>query len=99
MLRNIDYEKIIETICYVKGIKRNETLKILGDREYKYVLLLLLKKYKCSDIEYVHKDFPISSKTTVNYGLKKAEERFFINKEFREMYFEIEDILEKTSRI
>ena len=91
----IDYEKIIEAICYVKGIKRHETLKILRDREYKYVLFLLLKKYKCKYIESVYKDFMISSKRAANYGLKKAEERFFINKEFREMYFEIENILDK----
>ena len=96
MFKDIDYEKIIEAICYVKGIKRHETLKILRDREYKYILFLLLKKYKCSDVESVCKDFPISSKRAVNYGLKKAQERFFINKEFREMYFEIENILDKT---
>ncbi len=95
MYVNIDYEKIIEAICYVKGIKRYETLKILRDREYKYILFLLLKKYKCKDTESIYKDFPISSKRAANYGLKKAEERFFINKEFREMYFEIENILDK----
>ena len=40
MLKNIDYEKIIEAICYVKGIKRHESLKILKDRECKYILFL-----------------------------------------------------------
>lgn len=93
MLKNIDYEKIIEAICEVKGIKSNELLKILKDKECKYILLLLLKKYKCGDVENVYKDFMISNKRAVTYGAKKAEERFFVNKEFREMYFEIEDIL------
>jgi len=92
----IDYEKIIEAICYFKGVKRNESLKILRDREYKYILFLLLKKYKCKNVEDVYKDFKISSKRAVNCNLKKAEERFFINKEFREMYFEIQDMLDKT---
>ncbi|MCB2293155.1 ribose-5-phosphate isomerase [Clostridium algoriphilum] len=95
MLKNIDYDKIIEAICYVKGIKRHESLKISKDRECKYILFLLLKKYKCGDAESVYKKFLISSKRAVNYGLKKAEEQFFINKEFREMYFEIENVLKE----
>ena len=93
MLKNIDYEKIIEAICYVKGIKRHESLKILKDRECKYILFLLLQKHKFEDAEIAYKKFLIFNKRSVNYGVKKAEERFFINKEFREMYFEIENIL------
>ena len=90
MLKYIDYDKIIEAICYVKGIKRVDLLKILKNRDCKYILLLLLKKYKCDDVESIYKDFLIFGKRAINYGSKKAEERFFINKEFREMYFEIE---------
>lgn len=97
MLKNINYEKIIEAICYAKGIKSHESLKILKDREYKYILFLLLKKYKCADEESDYKKLLISNKTAVNYGLKKAEERFFINKEFRDRYFEIENILDRTN--
>jgi hypothetical protein len=96
MLKNIDYEKILEAICEVKGIKSDELLKILKDKECKYILFLLLKKYKCEDVESVYKDFLISGKRAANYGSKKAEERFFINKEFREMFFEIEDRLDKV---
>jgi len=95
MLKNIHYEKIIEAICYVKGIKRHESLKISKNRECKYILFLLLKKFKCGDVEDVYKYFLISNKRAINYGLKKAEERFFINKEFREMYLEVENILER----
>jgi len=94
MLKNIDYEKIIEAICYVKGIKENESLKISKDRECRYILFLLLKKFKCGDVENAYRYFLITNRRAINYGLKKAEERFFINKEFREMYFEIENILE-----
>ena len=93
MLKSIDYEKIIEAICEVKGIKTNELLKILNDRECKYILFLLLKKYRCGNVESAYKDFLISHKRAVSYGSKKAEERFFINKEFRETFFEIEEIL------
>jgi hypothetical protein len=93
MLKSIDYEKIIEAICEVKGIKTFEVLKVLKDRECKYILFLLFKKYRCGNVESAYKDFVISNKRAVNYGSKKAEERFFINKEFRETFFEIEDIL------
>ncbi len=96
MLNNIDYDKIIEAICYVKGVKRHESLKISKDREFKYILFLLLKKYKCGDAENIYEKFQILNKRSINYGLKKAEERFFINKEFREMYFEIENVLDKV---
>lgn len=96
MLKNIEYDKVIDAICEVKGIKSDELLKILKDKECKYILFLLLKKYKCGDVENIYKDFLILSKRAANYGSKKAEERFFINKEFREMYFEIENILDKV---
>ena len=97
VLKNIDYEKIVEAICEVKGIKSDELLKILKDKECKYILFLLLKKYKCGDVESAYRDFLISSKRAVSYGSKKAEERFFVNKEFREMFFEIEDMLGKVN--
>lgn len=96
MLKNIDYGKIIEAICEVKGIKSDDLLKIVKDRECKYVLFLLLKKYKCGDIESAYKDFVISSKRAASYGSKRAEERFFINKEFREMYLEIQNRIDKV---
>jgi hypothetical protein len=42
------------------------------------------------------RDFFIDSKKFINYNLKKAEEKFFINKEFRDMYFEAELIVGET---
>lgn len=96
MLKSIDYEKILEAICEMKGIKTYEVLKVLKDRECKYILFLLLKKYRCGNVENAYTDFVISNKRAINYGSKKAEERFFINKEFREMFFEVENILDKV---
>ena len=93
MLKNIDYEKIIEAICEVKGMKTYELQRILKDRDCKYILLLLLKKYRCGNVEDAYKEFLVSHKRAVSYGSKKAEEQFFINKEFRTLVFEIEDIL------
>lgn len=89
------YEKIIQVICNIKGIRREELYKILQDRECKYLLFLLLKKYRCTDIEKLKKDFFEMNKRRVNYNTKKAEEKFFINKNFRDVYFEIQGKLEK----
>ena len=94
---NMDkYDKIIEIICRAKGIEKEELFKILKDRECKYLMFLLLKKYKCLDLEKLSKDFSIESRKTINYNFKKAEERFFVSKEFRDMYFELEETVEKT---
>lgn len=95
-MRKDKYSKIIDTICEIKGISRDELYKILKDKECRYLLFLLLKKYKCADIEILSRDFSIESRKRVNYNVKKAEEKFFINKEFRDMFFEAEDIIDKT---
>lgn len=90
------YEKIINIICEYKGINRDEIVKLLRDRDCKYLLFLLLKKYKCDDFEKLNKDFCIESKKSVNYSFRKAEEKFLINREFRELVFKAEDKVEKT---
>jgi hypothetical protein len=90
------YLRILQVICGIKGIDREELFRILKDRESKYLLFLLLKKYKCTDMDVLHRDFSIDSKKSINYNMKKAEEKFFINKDFRDMYFEAEGIIEKV---
>ena len=89
------YEKILNVLCDCKGINREEFLNILKDKEYKYLLFLFLKKYKCVDLDKLKKDFKIESKKSINYNCKKAEEKFFVNREFRELYFEMEEIISK----
>jgi len=90
-----NYEKIIEIICSMKGINRGELFKILEDKEFKYLFFLLLKKYKCDDMNKINEDFSIDSRRVVNYNVKKAQEKFFINKEFREAYFQAEKRIEE----
>ena len=93
--REENYVKIIEVLCKYKGINKEELFRILKDQESKYLLFLLLKKYKCADLDKLNKDFSIESLKSVNYNVKKAEEKFFINKNFRDMYFEAEEIIKK----
>lgn len=97
MYRIDNYEKIINIICAMKGITKKELYKILKDRECKYLLFLLLKKYKCDDIDIINRDFSIKNKRIVNYNIKKGREKFFINKEFREIYFEAEKEIEELN--
>lgn len=93
--KNTKYEKIIELLCEYKGIKREELIRILEDEECKYLLFLLLKKYNCMDISNLTKDFDINNKRKLNNNVKKAQEKFLLNRRIREMYFEAETIIEK----
>lgn len=95
MKRECTYEKIIDVICEVKRLDREELFKILKDTECKYLLFLLLRKYKCADLEKINEDFHKDIKKSIKFNLKKAEEKFFVNKEFRELFFETEDIIDK----
>lgn len=89
------YDKILSVICDYKGISREDLICILKDKNYKYLLFLFLKKYRCIDLAKLKEDFSMQSKKSINCNCKKAEEKFFVNKEFRELYFEIEEMISK----
>lgn len=88
------YERIIELMCEYKGINKRDLYKLLKDKNCKYMLFLILKKYG-GGYEYIKNDIPECNKRIINYNCKRAEKMFLINKEFRDMYFEIEDEIEK----
>ena len=89
------YDKIITFICAYKNISKEELFRILKDRECKYLLLLLLEKYRCADMTRLSHDLSVNSPKSIKYSIKKAEEKFFINRDFRELYFELEEMIEK----
>ncbi|NEZ50403.1 hypothetical protein [Clostridium massiliodielmoense] len=89
------YENVISAICKIKGIRKGELYKILKDKECKYLLFLLLNKNKCIDIDSINRDFSINSKRAVNNNIRKAQEKLLINREFREIYFSLQDELDK----
>ena len=43
------YLKILESICNYYGLTKSDLLNILKDRDDRYLLLLLLRKYICMD--------------------------------------------------
>ncbi|CDG02674.1 Hypothetical Uncharacterized protein [Clostridium chauvoei JF4335] len=55
----------------------------------------MLKNYKCLEKEKLQAIINVISGKTINYNLRKAEEKLLINKDFRELYFEIEEGLDK----
>ncbi|WP_243103880.1 ribose-5-phosphate isomerase [Clostridium sp. JN-1] len=95
MDKNIRYERIIEILCKYKNINRNELVEILKDNECKYLLFLLIKRYRCCDVDMLSKDFPNINKKRMNNNLRRAEEKLLINRKIRDMYFEAEELIER----
>jgi hypothetical protein len=89
------YETIIEIVCKYKGISKEQLTTILRDKDCKHLLFLLLEKYKCIDIDNISRDLNILNPKSIRYNVKKAEEKFFVNRDFREKYFELEEIAKK----
>jgi hypothetical protein len=68
---------------------------LLKQKECRYLILLLTSNYKCTCVERIIRDFNWKSQRSIKIGMKKAEEKFFINRDFREKYLELENILKK----
>lgn len=94
--REIKFKKVITALCEYKGISEEKLIELLSNKDSRYLLFLLLKRYKCVDFEMINKHLVLSSKKSINYNLKKAEEKFFLNKEFREKYFEADEIIKNS---
>lgn len=90
-----NYIKIIESICNVNNINQKDIIELLRKKDNKYLLLLMLKKYGCFNREEIKNLLQIETSSSVNYNLRKAEEKFFINRDFREKYIQIEKNIEK----
>ena len=89
------YLKILKVIALYNNMNDENIIKLLKDRDNKYLLLLFLKNYNCMDKEKIKEIFNYKNTNSINYNVKKAEEKFLINKDFREKYFEIEESLLK----
>ncbi|MBE6049276.1 MAG: hypothetical protein E7214_01080 [Clostridium sp.] len=95
MNKSYRYMKIIKVLSLYYGMDDKEFINLLKNKESKYLLLLLLKKYKCiNETELMH-ILNYKNKRSVIYNTKKAEEKLLINKEFREKFFEVEENLLK----
>lgn len=95
MINSDRYSNIIKVISMYYGIDNNNFISSLKDKEKKYLLVLFLSKYKCINQDQTKLMLNVKSTRSVSCTLKKAEEKFFINREFRMLYFELEKKLEK----
>lgn len=86
---------VMNVLAAYLGIEVREMKEKLKKKENKYIFLLLLKNYKCLQKDKVKEVLEIISDKSIKYNVDKAEEKFLVNKEFREMYFEIEEGLNK----
>ena len=64
-------------------------------REFKYLLLLLMKEFKCLDKEFIKTQLNLKCDRTIDNNMKKAEEKLLINSEFRNDFFYLEKRLDK----
>ncbi|SCK01529.1 Uncharacterised protein [uncultured Clostridium sp.] len=92
MIKIERYRAIIEVLCRHYKINDFNLMTLLKNKECKYLFLLLLSEYGCLEKEKLVSELIFSSNKSINYNLKKAEEKLLINKQFRDNY----SILEKT---
>lgn len=92
---NDRYINILRGISLYYGMDENNFIKLLKDKENKYLLLLLAKKYKCMDEDQIMGVLNYRSKKSFLYNVKRAEEKLLINREFRDKFFQIEESLLK----
>lgn len=96
MEKKINKESIIiNVLLSYLGIENKNYNEILSKKENKYILLLLLKRYNCLNKEDIKEILHRISDRSLKNNIEKAEEKFLINKEFRKLYLEIEDHIDK----
>lgn len=87
---------ILDIICSHYEISKGQLYLILKNTESRYLLLLLLKKYKCLDRKLIKETLILKSDRIIDNNMKKAEEKLLINREFRENFFLLENKIEKN---
>ncbi|WP_300382592.1 hypothetical protein [Clostridium sp.] len=98
MENNYELDKITivsNVMCAHLGVDSKELNKTLKKKENKYLYLLLLKNYKCLNKERLKDILDIINEKSISININKAEEKFLVNKNFRETYVEIEKGLNK----
>ena len=96
MEKKINKESIIiNVLLSYLGIENKNYNEILSKKENKYILILLLKRYNCLNKKEIKEILQRISDRSLKNNTEKAEEKFLINKEFRKLYLEIEDHIDK----
>ncbi len=93
MINKVEVIKMV--MCNYFNINEEKLEILFKDKEKIYLILLLMKRYNCLGKDEIEKEIEkiISRKTKRN--VDKAEEKILINKQFRDMYFTLEDEIDK----
>ena len=83
-------------MCKYYNKNYDEFKNILNEKENLYIMLLLMKKFRCLNGDIIQENLGILNSRMLNYKIKKAEEKILINKNFREEYFELEDKIKQN---
>lgn len=94
-MENDRYHKIINYVCQYNNISNEELVDILKHKECRYMLFLLLRRYGCDDKELLKELLKIENKRKLSETYRKAEEKFFVNRAFRDKYLEMEKNAQK----
>ena len=86
---------VMSVLASYLEVDMSEMSKELRKRENRYIFLLLLKNYKCLQKDRAKEALEIISDKSYKSNMDKAQEKFLVNKEFRERYFEIQEGLNK----
>lgn len=84
------YLTIIKTICEKNNISNDELEDILKEKEFKYLVILCLKKYECIDEEGLKRILRVKTRRSLYNNIRKAEEKLLINRNFRKRYYDLE---------
>ena len=85
-----------KVLCYYYGVEWNQIQSKMNNKENRYILLLLLKEYNLIELDKAKKEMGLNYIKNIKYGIKKAEEKFLVNKYFRDKYILIEDEVRKV---
>ena len=99
MQNKLKYVKVLNNICNYYGINEGEFIKLLKNRDNKYILLLILKNNHCLQVDKIKEIFNMKTSKSISSSLRLAEEKLLINRLFREKYFELENNIEKNEMI
>lgn len=84
-------------LCKYYGISKLDLIHLLKNKECKYLFLLLLNEYGCLEKDKLINELIFSSNKSIDYNLKKAEEKLLINKQFRENYSNLDKTIKMNN--
>lgn len=92
---NNKYLKILKIIYGYYGIDESGFVKLLKNRDKKFLILLVLKNNNFLESSDLINIFGINSVSKMKLTIKSAEEKFLVNSFFRKDYVELEEKIKK----